>query len=98
VFRPCFFCGLGGGVYDSQYLTVFTDASLPVGSYLEVESEYRLADDSRATQPVEKKAGSGPPTANAEFISQEYYDVMNKKFYTAIGVGSGAADWTLSGP
>jgi hypothetical protein len=88
----------GGGVGDRQYLKITTDASIPAGAYVEVESEFWLSDNSLATQPSEKIAGSGAPTMSAEFISQEYYDVTNRKFYTAISAGAGAADWTLSGP
>jgi hypothetical protein len=85
----------GGGNADVQYLIIATDATVPVGAYVEIESEFWLSNDSIMIQPLQRRAGSGVPVSSADFVSQEYYDTVNKKFYTAIDVGKGAADWVL---
>lgn len=86
-----------GGISDYQRLVITVNTPPPPGSYLEVSSEFFVSTDSVSTQPPAEIVGSGPPTASASFFSQRYYDSTNHKYYLSIGVGSGSADWVLSG-
>lgn len=88
----------GGGISESQQLIISTDSTVPAGAYIQVESEFWTASTEVGLQPPPQIVGSGAPTANANFISQRYYDSTNHEFYQAIRTGLGAGDWVLTGP
>ncbi|MFC4302391.1 glycosyl hydrolase family 28-related protein [Cohnella boryungensis] len=42
---------------------------------------------------VTVRTGSGAPTANADYIGQDYIDIKNRVAYKAVNAGTGSKDW-----
>jgi len=83
----------GGWTDNNIYLSITTDGTVPAGAYITIETEFFVSSSSLATSPPLGKVGVGAPSANAQFIGQTYLDTVAPKLYTAVTVGSGAADW-----
>jgi hypothetical protein len=89
--------------FNSLRMTIITDGTTPAGNFLYLDHEIFQVDVSqnvttRTDDSVPGVIGSnGAPSANSGFIGQHCFDSTNSCWYRSVSVGSGAADWVLSG-
>lgn len=90
-----------GGTQDgeSMKIRVVTDNTYPAAGYFIANIEMflrsrNLGDGAYVNTSVPTVISTnGAPTANAAGLFQSAFDKTNKKWYQAVSVGSGAADW-----
>ena len=86
--------GVGSANYYSEVrkLGVRANGSQAADQFLAIEGEVLVSPTAPEGSP-DDLVGAGPPSANAVYFGQHYWDVTNNKHYQAKAVGKGPGDW-----